>query len=114
MILRVCNQGRHRSVANKECLHELFHERWDNKQPGNIHMIDLQKQKQWKDLCDMNCLECSMQDPRNMQVVQRGKDLLLSNKRDKKGRTRNKGLRASTMTSEHIISEATSHGAAAT
>ena len=119
VIICVCNPSRHRSVANKECLHELFHDRRYNNQQGKIHMIDLQAQKQWKGLRGKNFPDCNIQDPKNKQAVKKVKELLkrrcpISTKHEKNGRTRSKGSRAPTKTSEHNISEAASNEAADT
>ena len=57
LIVCFCNQGRHRSVAEKEVLYDLFKRKWFGSRRGNVTQIDLQR-KQWKRLCAPDCVDC--------------------------------------------------------
>ena len=57
LVVCFCNQGRHRSVAEKEVLYDLFKRKWFGSRRGTITQIDLQR-KQWK-LCPPDCEDCN-------------------------------------------------------
>ena len=76
LLVCACVHGRHRSVADKEILFELFHDRRYNKQDGNIHMLDLQAGRQWKKLCANDCEDCNTRNQRFREAMNKGKDLL--------------------------------------
>ena len=71
LIVCFCNQGRHRSVAEKEMLCELFKQKWFGSRRGNVLPIDLQR-KQWKKLCAPDCEDCDCKSRAFNKAIERG------------------------------------------
>ena len=72
LVVCFCNQGRHRSVAEKEVLYDLFKRKWFGSRRGTITQIDLQR-KQWK-LCPPDCEDCNCKSKAFKSAINRGID----------------------------------------
>ena len=71
LVVDFCNQGRHRSVANKEVLHDLFKRNWFGSKRGQVGMIDLQV-RHWHKLCAPDCPDCDCKSQEFKDAVERG------------------------------------------
>ena len=71
LVVDFCNQGRHRSVANKEMLHDLFKRNWFGSKRGQVGMIDLQV-RHWHKLCAPDCPDCDCKSQEFKDAVERG------------------------------------------
>jgi len=75
LVINVCVQGRHRSVANKECQRMLI-SRMYNGDGSPIEMIDLQSQSHWRNLCKKECEACNMKSKEFLAAENKAYDLL--------------------------------------
>ena len=75
LVINVCVQGRHRSVANKECQRMLI-SRMYNGDGSPIEMIDLQSQSHWRYLCKKECEACNMKSKEFLAAENKAYDLL--------------------------------------
>ena len=77
LIVCVCNQGKHRSVANKEGIDPwrtkkyCTKAKWFGSQHGKIGMIDLQV-RHWHKLCAPDCPDCDCKSQEFKDAVERG------------------------------------------
>ena len=75
LLINACVQGRHRSVANKEC-HLNAISRMYKGHASHIEMIDLQEDSHWTHLCKSDCVPCNLKSKEFAESENKAYELL--------------------------------------
>ena len=75
LVINACVQGRHRSVANKECQLKVISRMYKG-DVASIELIDLQAQTHWRHLCKKECIACNLKSQEFLVAENKAYDLL--------------------------------------